>query len=259
MKVLESIIDYLRKELGDRLSKVKVSDVRIGLAYTGVSLTNKCAGVAYTFPTKDGCSILDYAGEISDRRVSELMEMALSQNLVEASIGVATINALSQMTFKVFPERYKPSRIDVLDLIRSRDRVLMIGYFAPLVPKILRKTRDLYLAEMRKISDKRIKLVPSSKVKDILSSSDVILISGSTLVNKTIDEILESIGEARESILLGPTASVIPHPLFKMGITAVMGIEITDPYMMLKVISEAGGTRQLLSKCARKIAFIRGK
>ena len=46
---------------------------------------------------------------------------------------------------------------------------------------------------------------------------------------------------AREIVLLGPTASVIPYPLFERGITAVMGVRIKDPRMMLRVISEAGG------------------
>jgi len=37
-----------------------------------------------------------------------------------------------------------------------------------------------------------------------------------------------------------------------------MGIKITDSEKMLKVMSEAGGTRQLLSTCAKKTALVKG-
>ncbi|MHA1580956.1 MAG: Rossmann-like domain-containing protein, partial [Candidatus Baldrarchaeia archaeon] len=46
-------------------------------------------------------------------------------------------------------------------------------------------------------------------------------------------------------------------PLFKRGVTAIMGARITNVDLMLKVVSEAGGTRRLLSSCAKKFAIIR--
>jgi len=62
----------------------------------------------------------------------------------------------------------------------------------------------------------------------------------------------------REVVLLGPTASITPQPFFKRGVTAVMGVKITDPEKMLKVVSEAGGSGQLLSTCAKKTALVKG-
>ncbi|RJS90635.1 hypothetical protein CW705_05950 [Candidatus Bathyarchaeota archaeon] len=50
---------------------------------------------------------------------------------------------------------------------------------------------------------------------------------------------------------------MIPHPLFRKGITAVMGVKIRDPSVMMRIVSEAGGTRQMLVKCAEKISFLK--
>ena len=255
---MKDVLDYLKSELNSEVSEV-VAEVRIGLVYTGVLLSGGHAGVAYT-PTCElsECPVLASAGNIAGKSAQNLMRMALSPNLVEAAVGVAAVNALSQIAFERSPEKYVFSSTDVSDLIQAKDKVAMVGYFGPLIPKISEKTRELYVLEKRKIEDDRIKLLSPSEISEVLPSSDVVLISGSTLVNKTVNEILDNIANAREIVLLGPTASVTPQPFFDRGVTAVMGVKITDSEKMLKVIGEAGGTRQLLSTCAKKTALVRG-
>lgn len=95
------------------------------------------------------------------------------------------------------------------------------------------------------------------KILEALSGFQIILISRSTLVNKTLNDILQHVTNAREVVLLGPTASVIPHPLFKRRVTVVMGVRITDPEKMLKVVGEGSGTQQLLATRARKTALMK--
>ena len=255
---MRELLDYLKKELGNFVSKVRVENVRIGLAYTAVVLSTRHAGVAYTPTTRlPECPVLVDAGKISGKSALNVMNKGESSNLVETAVGVATINALSQAAFEAKPEKYVFSDIDVLDLIQPKDKVVMVGYFGPLINKILRKTRDLYVLEKRKIKDKRVHFIFQHDASTVLPSSDILLISGSTLVNKTINQILKLQGNAREVVLLGPTASMVPQPLFKKGVTAVMGVKITDAKKMLRVVSESGGTQQLLSTCAKKTAFVR--
>ena len=255
---MRELLDCLKKELIGTIPKVKVKSLQIGLAYTAVVLSTEHAGVAYTpIHELSECPVLADAGKIAGKPVLTVMDKAESSNLVEAAGGVATINALSQIAFEAKPERYVFSDVDVLDLIQPKDKVVTVGYFGPLIPKILRKTRDLYVLEKRKIKDKRVRIIPPHEASTVLPSSDVLLISGSTLVNKTVNQILKLRGNAREVVLLGPTASMVPQPLFKKGVTAVMGVKIVDAEKMLRVVSESGGTRQLLSTCAKKIAFVR--
>ena len=260
--ILQALLGQLKKELGNSLSNVRVEDVRIGLAYTGVKLTGGYGGVACT-PTYDllehlecpVCPFLHNSGEIAGITATEGLQLSLSDNILDAAVGVAVINAVSQMAFELRPEKYIFSSVDVLDFIKSDDKVSMIGYFKPLIPRILEKTRNFVVVEKKDVFDERVKIFPEDMSPTILPKSDIIIISGSTLVNKTIDDLLKYKGNVRDVVLLGPTASMVPQPLFEKGVTSVMGVRINDADKMLKIVSEAGGTKDLHASCAQKKSF----
>ncbi|MBN2488441.1 MAG: hypothetical protein JXA98_05375 [Methanosarcinaceae archaeon] len=262
--IIQALLDQLENELGDSLSNVRVEDVRIGLAYTGVKLTGGYGGVACT-PTYDlfenplcpVCPVLHNSGKIAGITATEGLQLSLSDNMLDAAVGVAVINAVSQMAFELRPEKYIFSSVDVLDFIRSDDKVSMVGYFKPLIPRILKKTGNFLVVEKKEVFDESVRIVPEDMSPTVLPGSDIIIISGSTLVNKTIDDLLKYKGNARDVVLLGPTASMVPKPLFEKGVTAVMGVRINDADKMLKIISEAGGTKDLHASCAEKKSFSR--
>jgi uncharacterized protein (DUF4213/DUF364 family) len=255
-EILPTLVNALKKDLGPVLEEIEVKDVRIGLAYTGVLLSENYGGVACT-PIYDfsGCPVLGFAGSLKGKTADNLLEFALSENPLEAAIGIATANALSHMLSDLKPEKVPVSNIDVLDLIKPEDRVAMVGYFAPLVPKILKITEKLTVLEKREIEFSQTKILPSEKAREVLPASDVIILSASTLANRTFDELLSFRGAAREIVLLGPSAPLYPAPFFERGITGVMGTRIIDPWTMLTVVSEAGGTKKLHQYCGEKIAF----
>lgn len=254
--ILSALVRALRRELGPALEKIEVEDVRIGLAYTGVLLSDGYGGVACT-PLYEfsGCPALGFAGSLKGKTADKVLELALSENPLEAAVGVATANALSHMLWDLKPENFPVSNVDILDLIKPEDRVAMVGYFGPLVPKILKITNKLTVLEKREIESPKTSTLPPEKSREILPASDVIILSASTLANRTFDELLSLRGAAREVVLLGPSAPLYPAPFFERGITAVMGTRIFDPITMLTVVSEAGGTKKLHQYCGQKVAF----
>jgi uncharacterized protein len=255
--ILPVLVSELRRDFGPALKKIEVKDVRIGLAYTGVLLSENYGGVACT-PLYEfsGCPALGFAGFLKGKTVDKVLEFALSENPLEAAVGIATANALSHMRRDLEPENFPVSNIDILDLIIPEDRVAMVGYFGPLVPKILKITNKLIVLERREIKSHKSRIMPSEKAREILPASDVIVLSASTLANRTFDELLSLRGAAREVVLLGPSAPLYPEPFFQRGITAVMGTRIFDPMTMLTIVSEAGGTKKLHQYCGEKVAFI---
>lgn len=254
--ILFSLVEELRREFGPVLEKIKVEDVRIGLAYTGVLLSENYGGVACT-PLYEfsGCPSLGFEDTIKGRTANKVLELALSRNPLETAIGIAAANALFHMLRDLKPENFPASDIDILDLIKPEDRVAMVGYFGPLIPKILKITDKLTVLEKREIESPQTRTLPSEKAREILPASDVIILSASTLANRTFDELLSLRGTAREIVLLGPSAPLYPEPFFKRGITAVMGTRILDPVTMLTIVSEAGGTKKLHKYCGEKVAF----
>jgi uncharacterized protein (DUF4213/DUF364 family) len=255
-KILSALIDEFRHKFGPALNEIEVKDVRIGLAYTGVLLSEGYGGIActplYEFSC---CPALDFSEPLKGKTAGKLLELALSENPLEAAVGVATINALSNMLLNLEPENFTTSDIDVLDLIRPEDSVAMVGYFGPLIPKILEITDKLTVLEKRDIEDAKTRVLPSERAGEVLSISDVIILSASTLANRTFDGLLALRGVAREAILLGPSTPLYPKPFFERGITAVMGTQILDSLTMLTVVSEAGGTKKLQACCGKKVAF----
>jgi uncharacterized protein len=254
--ILSALVKEFKHVFGQAIEEIEVKDIRIGLAYIGVLLSKGYGGVActplYEFSC---CPAMDSSEVLKGKPAGKLLEMALSKNPLEAAVGIATLNAFSNMLLDFEPENFPTSDIDVLDLIRPEDSVAMVGYFGPLVPKILSITEKLTVLEKRDIINAKIGTLPSERAGEILPASDVIILSASTLANRTFDGLLALRGTAREVIILGPSTPLYPKPFFERGITAVMGTRILDPLTMLTVVSEAGGTKKLHMCCGKKIAF----
>ncbi|MBS7249985.1 MAG: hypothetical protein KIH08_05250 [Candidatus Freyarchaeota archaeon] len=258
MDSVESLIKYLEKELDWCLDEVKVCEVRVGLEYVGVMLSSGEAGLAHVLrEDSPECEVFDKAGELQGSSARDMMNLATSRNLISAAIGVATINALSQIAFKSKPDLYPFTNADVLDLVLPNDRILMVGYFAPVIPKLMEKTREITVIEKRNVPSPMVKVAGEEQLEELSMDKDIAIITGSTLVNRTIDKILKHCKGMREAALVGPTASFTPQPLFERGVTAVMGVKIFNPQKMLEVISQGGGTRKLLQTCAQKTAILK--
>ncbi|MCD4704042.1 MAG: hypothetical protein K8R64_07100 [Methanosarcinaceae archaeon] len=265
--IIRQLIERIENELGDSLSDIIVEDVRIGIIYTGVKLSTGHGSVAATqhsIPTASTtpvvhthCDTLPDAGEIAGLNTADILAMATSNDILRSGVVIATINALATMMNDNDPHRYKSTEKDVLDLIQPGDRVAMVGHFGPLIPRILTITNKLCVVEQKDIDDERITVVPPEEVSNAIPSANVVIITASTLVNWTIDGLLQLAGSAREIVLLGPTTPMLPRPLFASGFTAVMGTAITDADRMLQIVSEAGGTKHLLRKCGRKVAAVK--
>lgn len=198
---------------------------------------------------------MDFPGPLKGKTAGNIIELTFSENPIEAAVGIATINALSNMLLNLKPEDFPISDLDVLDLIKPDDSVAMVGYFGPLIPKILKITDNLTVLEKRDIKDPKTRVLPSRRAEEILPVSEVIILSASTLANRSFDELLALRGAAREIILLGPSAPLYPKPFFEQGVTAVMGTQILDSLTMLTIVSEAGGTKKLQKCCGKKVAF----
>lgn len=260
--ILSDLVLRLNHDFGSAIKEIEVKDVRIGLAYTGVLISGNCGGVActpiYEFSDCPTCCFLDSIDTIKGKSADKVLELVFSKNPIETAVGVATANALSHTLQELKPEKFENFHcpdLDVLDLIKPEDRVSMVGYFEPLVPKIMEITEKLTVLEKREIGDARARILPSERAEETLLDSDVIILSASTLANRTFDELLTYCNKAREVILLGPSTPLYPGLFFEKGITSVMGTRIMDPEAMLTIVSEAGGTRKLHKYCGQKVAF----
>lgn len=246
-KIIEEILNSLSDEISD-IDRVRVEKACLGLGYTGVKLNSGHAGVCHTLLAEmniQHCGVMEKAGSFAGSQAINIAKLATSLNLGERILGVAAMNALSQIIFERNPEKYRIKEGNIINevKIKQSDTVAMVGYIRPFKPLIESKTSKLYILERNPMLDEGV--LPYVACEDILPKADVVIITGSAIANGTLDRVLELSQNAREIAVSGPSASFIPDPLFRRKVKFVGGIQATDPDMMLKIIAEGGGTPHL--------------
>jgi uncharacterized protein len=167
------------------------------------------------------------------------------------SVAVACLSALSQpfieekslraRGFKVVEDR------DVLKSeIRPEDVVTLIGY-GGMLQNLLGRCKELHVCDMRPpesllttIVSGTIEYAPSQVIlhgaeddASAIAHSDIVIITASTLVNGTLDELLRYAANARLVLLYGPSASMIPDVLLESGVDFVMSHYVSNPECFL--------------------------
>ncbi len=230
----------IREIIGQDDERAPVADVRIGLGYTAVRLQDFRTGVAYTVSRDNhqGCAVFQGLRPLAGSSASNLLKFLESDDTLEVALGLATANALvNSRPFDALPG-------DVLDAVEFRpsDTVAMIGYFGPLIaplrPRVARL--DIFEEDLDRASD----LLPAEDAAKKLSDAQVALISSVTIVNDTLDGLLDAAQGCREVVLLGSTTPLLPDAFQGTPVTYLSGISVQNGDGILQVVSEGGGTRQ---------------
>jgi len=226
------------------ISRARVTNVVIGVGYTGVRLSSGEVGLAYTLTseeTPDCCALMKRAGHLTELSALELARLALSWDIRSRVVGVAALNALSQLYLRSRTNRILISKGNIADhLALKGDVVTIVGNMAPMVDKLEAKAKNIYVLE-RSMELRDGRTLPDTAAEEVIPESDVVLITGTSIVNGTVDRLLELSKNAREVALVGPTAGILPTVLFEHGVTAVATVKVMNADKVMKNISEGGG------------------
>ncbi|MGM0471097.1 MAG: Rossmann-like domain-containing protein [Bacillota bacterium] len=232
MQKMKLIDDLIKAE---SRNSAAVKDVRVGVTWTGV--WGKHCGLAKTYgvPVAHGNYTQDL-GKLTKKSTLQLAEYAKSWNLIEASIGVAAINAMV--------EPKGEAGINALDLIvewAKNKRVTMVGSF-PRTQEIRSAASDFKILELdpAKLNPKK-GIIPATAADYLLPVSDLAIITGSTLINKSLRYLLELTRRGDVfTVLLGPS-TLMSEVFFDYGVNMLAGAEIIKPEPILNKISQSGG------------------
>ncbi len=216
-KLIENIEDY---EIKDSL--VGVFETIIESKYCGISSTLK---PAYRKPYNN----IDIIGN-SAKKVAKL---ALSDNELEASIGIATINsALNRDNLKL-------KKINAYDLLPNYNNVGVVGRF-PFIKKLKHQINKLYVFELFPQKGE----YHSKYLKNYINELDILAITATTLINHTFEELVKYKTNKTKIILLGPSTPLSPI-LFDYGIDIISGTIIKDKDLFINGIKEGKGFKNL--------------
>jgi len=226
---------------------VPVSEVRMGLGYTAVMLASGEMGLAYTFRDEiDGCcSVFKGPRPLAGRRAGDLLVLLGSANSIEAGVGLACANALiARQRANASPEPPASPGIqsgDVLEqiLLRAEDQVAMVGHFEPLVEGLKQRARCLTVFE--RLEEPVGDLRPVKEAPGVLLSCQVALITSTSIINHTVDDLLRAASGCREVVLLGPSTPFLPEVFRGTPVTLLSGARVLQPAQVLQMVSEGGG------------------
>jgi hypothetical protein len=220
--------------------EVTVSDVRIGLGYTAVRLADGRTGVAYTFrhEATGGCSVFHAVRPLSGRPAADLLALLESPDAIEAGVGLACANALAN--------RNEPGRLegDILEHleVRPEDDVAMVGHFGPLVGPLRARARSLTIFE--RVAEPSGLLRPREEALSALPRCQIALITATSIINHTVDSLLDAANGCRHVALLGASTPLLAEAFSPGRVTTLSGVVVASSEEVLRVVSEGGGMRQ---------------
>lgn len=220
-------------------SDLAVRDVRLGLGYSAVRLDDGRTGVAYTFRADlvGGCSVFQGARPLAGKPAGELLEFLESSDKIESALGLATANAVANTDQIVGIPGDVLGAVDLL----PTDQVGMVGFFGPLIPALEDRVRKLLIFE--EAGESGPNLLPSSEAINRLPECDIALITSTTIINGSIDNLLEAASRCRETVLLGSSTPCVPEAFRNTSVSLLSGMTVVDSPGILQVVSEGGGTR----------------
>lgn len=268
--IIAETTDILKDIYGGELDRLGIERIAIGLFFTGVKLTNGFGGLSYT-PLSEVSEATCCPTMASKRPpVSTLKEGSVRDALDCAreiamlrTVKVAVLNALSNPLIQ--NGKYKSvldkDPLDLIDLKKVK-RLTMVGAFTP----FLKAFKSIDGLDFRVVERKRTTFredelrfyVPAEKAAEALSGADTVIITGSSIANGSIDELLGYIDAATTVAVVGPTASFVPEAFFRRKVTMENGVVVTDADEALDTISEGGSGYHLFNVSARKINILRG-
>ena len=214
--------------------------------------TNKDAGMALNFTGfhaiygEDNLSdLINKTHKMIGKSLFDFAEAFLDSDVIqERSLCLCCLNALSQPLMNT--DRLKKNKIsyslnDQLEFIKPTDVVTIIGW-GGMVSRFLGKCKEVHVTDLRPretfetiiIGDKIEKgpkdvfFHSAEENREVISNSDVVFITGSTLVNDTFDELISYSKKCSIVGIYGPSAQLIPEFFFSNGINLTWLMKIKD-------------------------------
>lgn len=228
--------DLLKEKAKKNGKGALVVDYVMGVGMCGVALEDGRAGVSYTDRKSIpwGCSLYDELPK-TGTDVGEFIKLFDSSDVLLNALGTSAINAC------VNDGNYESG--DVMEAVSlSEDDVMgMIGYFDPMVMKIKKQVKALYIFEKEKtLTTWPQKVLSPDEIPQMLPKCNVLLISATTVMNKTFDDILKY-ANTKRIILLGPSTPMLPEAFPEVKVFGGTTVNVEA----LKTIAHGGGTRNL--------------
>ena len=195
------------------LPEPTVKSFGLNPGWNAVIGTGGCCGVAMSFVdnnplygTEETRQDLDFLRSFVGKSLFEVASAGLADSHISRrSVALAALNAISQpfVTDDMLISKGFSVELDVKDMVKSDDKMVIVGY-GGMVKSYAGRCRELHVTDQRPPETFRTTIVgdtigygpagitvhSAGENKEVLRDADVAIITGSTLVNGTFEEVV---------------------------------------------------------------------
>jgi uncharacterized protein len=233
--VIRGIVTLIEALLDSLAGDATVRDARS--SRNRIAVWSRHCGLASTLASADSAdaAAID-AARLIGRGARELARLALSDDPLDAALGMAAVNSLLDVDESRCEER---NGRDILIEHAPGKSVALVGHF-PFVPELREVARELLVLELRL----RPGDLPATEAARVIPEAEVVAVTGTAFVNHTIEALLSYCRPETQVIIIGPTAPLSPV-LFDYGVDVISGARVTDPPLVLREVGEGVHFRRM--------------
>ncbi len=268
---LERTLDAITGILGDQEAAVhKVDRATLGLFFIAVTLdsghTGLCATPLKEIPEAVCCPSsamsMPFPGKLRGMGALRLAQEALSHTGLRRALGIAALNALAHLAAeRRGPRGYRILEgVDAFDVarIQPQETAVVVGAFGPFL-KALRGigARHFVLekdpATLRPNEMEHFR--PAESYPEIVPQADVLLITGTTLINDSLPGLIACAHPQAWVVLVGPTVPMLPDAFLARRGMILGTVRVTDSDALHDVLAQGGSGYHFFGKYAPKIVL----
>lgn len=230
MDLLELLLESLPKE------PIQLRRVIVGVHWTLVA--SRYCGLSSTIlpDCPHGESRVRDVGALHLKSAQELAGWVLSENTLEATLGMAAINSLLEL------DESRLSEVNAAEVIAKESEgrnLVVVGHF-PFVKKIQPLTHNCWVIEKRPTTGEHAE----DEARTFLPQADVVAITGTAFVNHSMPGLLALCPPQAKVMVLGPSTPLSPL-LFQHGIHFLSGARVEDEETAVLTIQQAASLPQM--------------
>jgi len=217
-----------------------------------VGMAFNFTGEHYIYKQNIDVEKIKFYNNFISKSLSAFVEYLLKyENIQDRAFILASINAMSQ---ELLIDEVQNNNLDYtynnsMDFIKDEFVVTVVGY-GMLIDKLQGRCKELNIVDKREelclrtlVLDGDIHYEPAdiNFYKDIsegnlTEKTDVLILTGSTLVNGTYERIISGCKNLKEIGIFGPSAQILPEYLYSEGFNYIISKSIIDTDKYLKSI-----------------------
>lgn len=207
--------------------------------------------------TNDACEVIEELAKMSlESMDDQVLANAIAISILNA-LSYRLLDAKNLQSHGYFVEEHLINGllfghsigISLRKLLKRDDKIAIVGFaywLFPYIVDIAKEVKCLELVErdlydVYTLSGMKPRVEVSEDCEEVLKRADVVLVTGMTIPNETLPEVITYCKRARLKVAYGPSCSFYPRRLFRMGFDLLFAMKVPVDYAIrLKILDGRG-------------------